>query len=84
MKAKAKKEEQEKKQLESCTFKPSLCSSNVPTEKDDYDSVISDTNFMSLKSVDKYIAKQRAIREEKEEIKKKAEHAPGSGNLIYK
>jgi len=79
LKAKAIKEEREKKELESCSFKPKLYVTNTHTEEQASSS--NESNYKSLRSIDKYIEKQRILREQKEEMKKKAAHKPGSGNV---
>ena len=81
-KIKARKEELEKQKLESCTFKPVLVttSSAVSREKTE-DEIEAGSNTVSLKSVDKYIERRKALREQKEEYKKKAENSVGSGRI---
>ncbi len=80
-KLKAMKEEEDKQKLGECTFKPQLEASNTSHVIMDKTGVstASDANVASLKSVEKYIEKQKALRATKEESKKRAEHYIGSG-----
>ena len=85
-KLKALKEEEERRKVNECTFKPYLAASSTSHMILDRNAGAASTsdlesNIASLKSVDKYIEKQKAMRDTKEENKKKAEMYPGSGSI---
>ena len=79
------------KELEGCTFKPDLKSSlrsHVQTHSgsNQNQSVISGSvaNPTSAKSVEKYLAKQKGIRQTRQDTQKKAAQSAGSGNVWTK
>lgn len=82
-KIKKREEEEASKKLDGCTFKPQL----VSLQKDKINNSVNlppDQNPSSLKTVEKYIEKQKNIRKTKEEAKKKANQIVGSGNVWKK
>jgi len=80
------KEEREKQELNNCTFQPVLVTNGTKkvTERINENDEMNEFNIASIKSVDKYIEKQKLLRVQKEEQKKKAEQSIGSGNLWNK
>ncbi len=84
-KLKAMKSSSEERLLESCTFQPQLVAgSNAHIEHEEPDKTTGETAIASIKSVEQYIEKQKAMREQKEQSQKKAEQYTGSGKLWTK
>ena len=77
-KKRAMQEIKSSKALEGCTFKPFVFAKEEVKDAEKGGSV----SESSMKSVEKYIKKQQAIRLTKQEIDKKAEMMPGSGKNI--
>lgn len=82
-KVKALKDEVSNKSLEGCTFKPHLISLNKE-QIDQSTNSANEDNPSSRKTVEKYIEKQKILREAKEETQWKATQFAGSGNLWKK
>ncbi len=72
-------EEDSKQKLGECTFKPCLAASAASRVQDE--KLVSPA---SLRSVEKYIKKQKQLKAEKDEGKRKTELTVGSGNLWNK
>lgn len=90
-KLRALKETTENKEMESCTFAPRLISKNSGIVQNEHiednkqSTTMSTDGFIaSMKSVEKYIEKQKALREQRELSHKKAEQIAGSGNVWTK
>ena len=89
---KALKECVEDKQIEGCTFQPLLVSTSAAQaaavekkeEHDKSESASTDAFVASMKSVEKYIEKQKTLRFQKEQTQKRAEQYAGSGNVWTK
>ena len=86
-KIKALKEKEEQDAMGECTFKPYLAASNashmtVNSKVAGELTPTLDANIASMKSVEKYIEKQKALRDVREESKKKSELYAGSGMRV--
>ncbi len=89
---KALKESVDDKAMEGCTFQPHLIATStahvgmIERGEDPNKSTNTSTDafIASMKSVEKYIEKQKALREQREQSQKRAEQYAGSGNLWTK
>ena len=77
------KEAEEGKVLEGCTFKPQLIASATShaanKEEPNKSSTSTEAFVASMKSVERYIEKQKSLRQQKEQSQHKAEQFAGSG-----
>ena len=86
-KIKMMKDNGEDKDLVECTFQPHLVATSaahmakIEKEEPNQSNSSTDAFIASMKSVEKYIEKQKSLRDQKEQTQKKAENYTGSGTI---
>ena len=78
-KLKSLKEAEQDKALEGCTFKPELVATVSRKDEDNKSSTSTEAFVASMKSVERYIEKQKLLRLQKQQTQRKAEQIAGSG-----
>jgi hypothetical protein len=78
-KIKTLKEAEQGKELEGCTFKPELIATISRKDEANKSATSAEAFVASMKSVERYIEKQKMMRHQKEQTQRKADQVAGSG-----